>query len=486
VRRLSPETAHFLPEAVARPAWRGAGIGQVHLGIGAFHRAHQAWYTDAALAAGGGDWRIGGISLRSADVARRLNPQDGLYLLAERSAASERLQLMTAVADVLVAPEDPAAAIARIADPTVRIVTLTITEKGYCHDPATGGLDPAHPDIVYDLAKPERPRSAPGLLLAGLAARRAAGTAPPVVLSCDNLPDNGGLLGRLLAELAARQDDALGRWLGERLVTPATMVDRIVPATTPADIDAVAAATGLHDEGLVLTEPFSQWVIEAFEGPRPAWEAAGALFVADVRPFEHLKLRLLNGCHSAIAYLGQLAGWSHVHEAMADPALAAFVNRLMRAAEATLPPVPGLDIAGYRAELVARFANPALMHRTRQIAMDGSRKLPQRLIRPALDALARGQAVTSFATAIGAWIAFVVRETAAGVALDDPEAAALAARVKGLDAGAAASALLAFPPLFGPSGAPPALAAPAAAMARRLLADGVAPVLGDLVRKQAA
>jgi fructuronate reductase len=306
MKRLSPETATLLPATVARRPWRAAGrppgIGQVHLGIGAFHRAHQAWYTEQALAEAGGDWRISGISLRSADVAARLNPQGGHYLLAERSASGERLQLMTAVADVLAVPRDPAAAIARLADPAVHVVSLTVTEKGYCHDPATGRLDSAHPDIVHDIANPSRPRSAPGLLLAGLARRRAAGHPPPAILSCDNLPDNGGLLGRLLADLAARQEGGLARWIAERVVTPATMVDRIVPATTPADIAAVAAATGLVDEGLVLTEPFSQWVIEAFDGTRPAWEAAGALFVADVRPFEHLKLRLLNGSHSALIW----------------------------------------------------------------------------------------------------------------------------------------------------------------------------------------
>ena len=231
---------------------------------------------------------------------------------------------------VLVAPEDPAAVVSLLAAPSTSIVSLTVTEKGYCHNPATGRLDPSHPDIVHDRAHPDAPRSAIGFIVAGLAVRRAAGLAPFVVVTCDNLPANGRLLAGLVRDFAALRDNALADWIATNAAFPSTMVDRIVPAMTPADLKDARAATGLLDAAPVSHEPFRQWVIEdRFENTeRPQWELAGAQIVADVAPFEHMKLRLLNGAHSALAYLGYLAGHETIFDAVSDPALNGFVRRL--------------------------------------------------------------------------------------------------------------------------------------------------------------
>lgn len=484
--RLSPATEGRLPADVTRPGFRPEAhdIGQVHLGIGAFHRAHQAVCTDSALAAGGGNWRILGVSLRSADVRDQLAPQQGRYLVAERSPSGEQLRLVGAVAGVLVAPEDPAAVLAALADPAVRIVTLTITEKGYCHDPAAGTLDPDHPGIRHDLLDPARPQTAPGFLVEALARRRAAGVPAPVLLSCDNLANNGATLKAVLVALAeARGDAGLARHIAEAVACPATMVDRIVPATSPADLAATAERTRLEDHGLVVTEPFSQWVIERFDGPRPAWEAAGVLLVPEVHPYELAKLRLLNGSHSSIAYLGQLAGWAHVHEAVADPGLAGFLAALMDEAEATLDPVPGLDLGTYRADLMARFANAKLLHRTAQIAMDGSQKLPQRLVATARARLRAGQPIPAVATAIGAWLAYLIGVARDGRLPDDPLASTLTARAAEADP---VASLLALEPVFGDLGGHPAFAGPVGAATKALLAHGAPAVLSTFAPGQAA
>lgn len=396
-----------LPADVRRPGFAPAehGVGIVHLGIGAFHRAHQAVMTDDCLALHGGDWRIMGVSLRSAGVRDQLAPQGGLYTLCERDGEAERLRIIAAVAGVLVAAEDVRAVIDLIAAPTTHVISLTITEKGYCHDPATGQLLADHPDILHDRATPEAPRSAIGVIVAGLARRMRQGSGPITIISCDNLPDNGRVLAGVVRALAARTEPELLPWLDRHVRFPATMVDRIVPATTGDDLDRVAARLGCTDAGMVKAEPFSQWVIEDdFAGPRPRWEDAGAQLVADVRPFELAKLRMLNGSHSTLAYLGLLAGHETVDQAMADPAIAAVIDQLMLEAAATLPVVPGLDPTGYATALRRRFSNAALAHRLAQIAMDGSQKLPQRLLGTIVDrhrAGARAQAATM---GIAAWM----------------------------------------------------------------------------------
>lgn len=404
----------------------------VHLGIGAFHRAHLAWYTDALMQSAdnsSGIWPIIGVSLRSPDVAALLNPQQGLYSLKQSSASQQNTQIIQSVLGVLVAPEDPAAVIALLAAPTTDIISLTVTEKGYCLDLVSRQLDWQHPDIQFDLAHPQQPRSAIGYLVAGLAARFTAGVPAPTVLCCDNLPNNGATLSRLVTTFAAKRDPALAAWIAAKVAFPASMVDRIVPATTQADVEQLAGQTGYLDWAMVNTEQFSQWVIEdRFAGPRPAWEQVGALLVADVTPFEHAKLRLLNGAHSALAYLGILCGYQYVHQVVADPLLLRYLRHLMyQELLPTLTAPDGIDLSAYVEALLTRFANPALAHRIWQIAMDGSQKLPQRLLAAAQQRLQCGLPVDAICFAVAGWLRCSMGFDAKGdpLELSDPLAARL-------------------------------------------------------------
>ncbi|MDX8478343.1 mannitol dehydrogenase family protein [Mesorhizobium sp. VK24D] len=412
--RLSDKTLRSLPGEVSVPLYDRASVkpGIVHLGVGAFHRAHQAAYVDACLADGEVDWGIIGVSLRSPDTRDALAPQDGLYTLAVRDSAGEQLQVIGSILSLLVAPEDPGAVLAALTDPRTRIVTLTITEKAYLRA-ADGGLDGNHPDITHDLANPGSPKTAHGFLAEALARRRAAGTPPFTVLCCDNLPANGATLHRLLIEFAKLRDaraDAgdqpLAGYVADEVAFPSSMVDRIVPATTDADRARIAEELGLGDAWPVMTEPFRQWVIEdRFPAGRPAWERFGVTMVEDVGPFEDMKLRLLNGAHSGIAYLGLLSGHATVDRAFADPSIRQFVDALWAEAIPTLPQDAGLDTTAYTAELAERFSNTALAHRTAQIANDGSQKLPQRIVASALASLEAGLPPEHLSLVVAAWIA---------------------------------------------------------------------------------
>ena len=420
--RLGPDTP--LPASVQAPAYDRAAqaAGIVHIGIGAFHRAHQAVYTDDAINAGDTGWGVIGVSLRSGDVAAQLNPQHGLYTVSTRRATGSELRLVGAVAHVLVASEDPQAVIAAIAAPTTHIVSFTVTEKGYLRR-ADGSLDLAAAVGASSLYR---------FVAAGLAARKAAGLPGLTLLSCDNLADNGAVLRRLMREYLTAYHPDLTAWFDATCTCPATMIDRIVPATTDADRAAVEATLGARDEGAVVTEAFSQWVIEDdFSGPRPRWEAVGAELVADVAPYETAKLRMLNGAHSALAYLGLGRGHNFVHQAIADPAIRPAIERLMRdEAAPTIDAAPGQDLAAYADALLARFANPALHHRLIQIAMDGSEKIPQRWLETLAWHEARGQRCPSLEAAVAAWIAFLRSDHV----IDDPLADKLREAVAGSDA----------------------------------------------------
>ncbi|HEX2942917.1 MAG TPA: mannitol dehydrogenase family protein [Rhodopila sp.] len=454
--RLSPATLSQLRPGTGRPLYDRAMLRPriVHLGLGAFARAHLARYTEDVLNApsrgrDGADWGIAGVSLRHADQRDRLQPQDGLFTALERDGGGTRASVIGSVVSLHVAPEDPAAVVRLLAAPETAIVSLTVTEKGYCHDPATGRLDAAHPDISHDLAHADSPRSAVGLLVAALAQRRQRGQVPFTVLTCDNLPANGPLLAGLVRDFAALRDAALASWIEARGAFPATMVDRIVPATTPADLDAAAEATGLSDVAPVTHEPFRQWVIEdRFAGDRPAWEHVGAQIVTDVAPFEHMKLRLLNGAHSALAYLGYLAGHETICDAVGDPVLRRFVQRLWGEILPMVPPPPGVALQDYTASLLTRFANPAIRHRTWQIAMDGSQKLPQRLLATIRERLHAGLPVRALAVAVAAWIRYVGGIDEAGRPIDvrDPLAAQLRGLANGPDA---VRQVLSVQPVFG-------------------------------------
>lgn len=455
-KRLSAASLADLPAGWARPAYdRNQPCGVVHLGTGAFHRTHQACYFDALLAAGHNGWMIRGASLRSPIVARQMNPQHGLFTVLVRDGGDERAQVVGSVRDVLVAPDDPAALVHALADPAAALVTLTVTEKGYCLDPATGALRTGDPALAADIANLDAPQTAPGFLVAGLAERRASGLAPFTVLSCDNLPENGQRTRAAVLALAETVDTSLAAWIAAEVAFPSSMVDRIVPATTSDDLDKFASATGWRDEALVKTEPFTQWVVEDwFSGPRPPLDEVGVQFTRDVAGWEKAKLRLLNGAHSAIAYLGGLAGHLHVHQAMAAPGFGAFIEALWDEAEATLDPVDGFDPAAYRAQLRARFANGALMHRTHQIAMDGSQKLPQRWLQTILAIRRAGYPVPPALTlALAGWMRWQSGRNEKGALhiVDDPLAAQTAAALAqaGGNRAAEVRGLLAISAIFG-------------------------------------
>lgn len=453
---LSPASLPQLAGGVATPAYDRSAVetGIVHLGIGAFHRAHQAVYTDSVLASGDNRWGILGASLRSADTRDALQPQGGLYTVAVRDGGGSSYRVIGSIGDVLVAPENPQALLDAMSSPSVRIVSLTITEKGYCYSPASASLDENHPDIAYDLAHPATPRSAIGFIVEALARRRASGTAPFTLLSCDNLPANGQTLKRVVTRFAALRDAELGAFIGDSVAFPSTMVDRIVPATTDADRDTVARDTGLADRWPIMTEPFSQWVVEDhFPSGRPAWEKAGVTFVTDVDAFELMKLRLLNGSHSTLAYLGYLAGHETVSDAMAGEGFAALIEQMMdEEITPTLPGLPGFDLDAYKKQLRQRFRNPALRHRTWQIAMDGSQKLPQRLLNTIRVRLPENAPFDRLALGVAGWMRYATGTDERGNPIDvrDPLAGEFRALTTGkTSAPALLQAYLGMEQIFG-------------------------------------
>lgn len=425
-RPLSRATLHSLPADVRRPLYDPAATrtGIVHLGPGAFHRAHQAAYIDDLLARHP-DWGICAVSLHSPGVRDALVPQDGLYTLALLGEHGS-LRVIGSLRELLCAPLQQPAVLARLADPAVRLVTLTITEKGYCL--AGEDLDLAHPDIAHDLAHPATPRSAVGYLAAGLAMRRTRGIAPFTVLSCDNLPGNGRRLRQAVVQFAERVDGALARWIQAQVAFPSSMVDSITPATDEALRERVSAELGCNDAWPIQREIYTQWVVEdRFCNARPPLEEAGVTMSHDIAGYDHAKLRLLNGAHSTLAYLGSLLELDTVADAMRHASLARFVERLMRESIAPVIALPaGLDAHRYIDDILARFRNPAIRHRLSQIAWDGSQKLPVRLLGTIGDALSRQRDIAPLCLSIAAWMCFVRRQARAGVALVDPLAEALA------------------------------------------------------------
>lgn len=426
-KRLSLSTLHSLPAGIQRPRYEVADqpLGIVHLGIGAFHRAHQAVYVDDCLAAGERGWAILGASLRSPRTRDALGAQDGLYTLIIRSDEEQNARVIGSVRRVLYVPQELDTLLEAMCAPAIRIVTLTVTEKGYCHDPATGELADSHPDIRHDLSTPHLPRSAPGILVEAIRRRRSAKVAPFTVLCCDNLPQNGRTVRRIVTRLAELIDPDLARYVAGEVAFPSTMVDRIVPATTDRDC-AELESLGVRDAWPISAEPFSQWVIENhFASGRPRFEDSGAELVADVAPYEEMKLRLLNGAHSSLAYLGYLAGHETIDSAVADPVFARFIRRLMdEEVTPTLKVPSGFDVTAYKERLLSRFANKALQHRTWQIAMDGSQKLPQRLLNTVRERLRAGAPIERLALAVAGWMRYVagVDEDGRPIDVRDPMA----------------------------------------------------------------
>jgi fructuronate reductase len=456
--RLSRQTLDRLPPSVRRPADVAPRVGIVHLGIGAFHRAHQAVFTeDAAAAIGSDQWGIVGVTQRSATVLRQLAPQDCLYTLLERGPGAAPPRVVGAVREVLNGGADPAAVAGRIADPAVRVVTLTVTEKGY-RRAADGSLDRADELVRSDLSGAP-PRTVVGQLVRGLQTRHHAGGESLTVMCCDNLTDNGtvlrGLVRDFCAALPSYEGNELTEWIDGNVRFPSTMVDRIVPATSEADRVEARSLLGVDDAGVVTTEPFRQWVItDDFAGDRPRWELAGAVLTADVSPWETAKLRLLNASHSLLAYLGAMRGYATIAESVRDDALAAATRRLMyRDVLPTLAAPDGLDLPDYCERLMIRFANPNLRHSTIQVAMDGSQKLPNRILGTIRDRLESGATPQAAVLVVAAWMAYLARAAAgeSGLPLDDPlrDRLAAAAVAAGDDPRALVANLLQVREIFG-------------------------------------
>ncbi|BCL18056.1 mannitol dehydrogenase family protein [Micromonospora sagamiensis] len=435
--QLGLGTLRRVPEAsrpLVRPGTVPAGI--VHLGLGAFHRAHQAVYTEAAVAHSGGDWGIVGVAPRSTGLVTTLAAQDGLFSVTTTSAEGSHTQVVGAFAGVRHAASDPDAVVALLADPRIRVVTLTVTEKAYQLDPVSGRLRP-DPEVVADLTTDRPPCTVPGLLVRGLLARAAADAGPLALVSCDNLPANGHRLRGLVEQSLAyaRVPERAVAWVAACVTFPGTMVDRIVPASTEATLAEARRALGVADLAAVAAEPYRQWVIEdVFPGGRPDWGAAGAVLTDDAGSWERLKLRALNGVHSAAAYLGALAGRETIADALALPHLEPVLRRLVAEdVAASFTPPDDVSVVDYGDQVLDRFANPAIRYRTLQVAMDGSQKLPQRVLHTIGDLRAAGRDARWATLVVAAWMRFVRGRADDGAALplDDPLAdrirAALAA-----------------------------------------------------------
>lgn len=457
--RLTVASLDRLPAGVRRPSATvlNGRPGIVHLGIGAFHRAHQAVFTEDAMdASGSGDWGIVGVTQRSPTVRDQLRPQGGLFTLLQRGAGAAGPRVVGAVRDVLFAAEQQDDVAALIADPAVHVLTMTVSEKGYRRGD-DGHLDLDDPVVRADLAAGTVPRSVAGQVVHGLARRARDDAGPLTILCCDNLTGNGtvvrGLVEDFVAAMPTAAAQSLGQWLTESVRFPSSMVDRIVPATTDDDRRQVRDQLGVDDRGVVVAEPFSQWVVEDnFAGDRPPWEHVGVTLTADVAPWEKVKLRLLNGSHSLIAYLGAVRGHATVSGALQDDVVAAAVRRLMADVVPTLDPVEGLDVDDYAAQVLSRFGNASIRYLTTQVAGDGSQKLPQRVLGTIRDSLAADVLPEGATMAVAAWMAYV-RASAQGdprLPLNDPLAGVLREAVSAAGGTAGqVDALLAVRQVFG-------------------------------------
>jgi mannitol 2-dehydrogenase len=385
---LSAATLAAHSDALATPTYDRDAVsaGVVHIGVGGFHRAHQAMFHDRLLAAGGADdWGICGLGVMAADerMAEAMAAQDGLYTLVEKHAdGDDSARVIGSIVDYRLAPADPEAAIERLADPATRIVSLTVTEGGYNVSDTTGEFDAADPGVAHDLEAGAVPRTTFGLVTEALRRRRERGLGPFTVMSCDNLEGNGRLARGVFTAFARLRDPDLGDWIEREVAFPNSMVDRITPATTDEDRREVRERFGVDDRWPVVCEPFVQWVLEdAFCAGRPPYEDVGVQVVDDVEPYELMKLRLLNASHQGIAYFGHLCGYELVHEAAQDPLLEAFLLAYMdEEATPTLAPVPGVDLADYKHTLIERFANPGVRDTIPRLCAESSDRIPKWLL----------------------------------------------------------------------------------------------------------
>jgi mannitol 2-dehydrogenase len=455
------------------PALVTAGIA--HLGLGGFHRAHMARYTHDLMGRRADmlGWGIIGAGLMPDDRRMRdsLKPQDNLYTLVERCATKETVAVIGSLADVVFAGESSAALLNVIERPEIRIVSLTVTEHGYCLNRSTKHLDPNHALIREDLAHPERPSSAIGIIVEAYRRRRDAGIPPFTALSCDNIQHNGSVLREAVLALAALRDTKLADWITENASFPSTMVDRITPVTAAKDVSALAERYGIVDRWPVFAETFTQWVIEdRFPAGRPAWEDAGAQFVEDVAPYEFMKLRLLNASHLAVAGLGRLSGYVTIDEALADPLIARYMTALMdRETGPTLPAVPGIDLPRYKATLLERFANPAIKDTVERVNTDAPLNI---LVDPIRDRLRTGESLDLLAMALAAWLRRVRGEDERGQPIEVRHPLAEQLRAKAIEGGPDPRPLLGMVQLFGDTGTDARLVGPVGRWLASLYANG--------------
>ncbi|MGD1941549.1 MAG: mannitol dehydrogenase family protein [Leptolyngbyaceae cyanobacterium] len=435
---LTERSLGQLPAPVRKPQYdrRAVTPGIVHIGVGGFHRAHQALYLDNYLEQHpDSGWGICGVGLLEFDQKMRdvLVAQGGLYTLVERSPDHDTARVIGAIIRYLYAPEDRQGVIDTLADPHCRIVTLTITEGGYYVIEGSGEFDANHPTIQHDLQNPNAPYGVYGFLTAALERRRQQSIAPFTVLSCDNIQGNGTVTRKMLLAFARRQNPDLADWIAEYVTFPNCMVDRITPATTPSDLQLVADQFGLEDGWPVVAEPFLQWVVEdCFCNGRPDWESVGVQMTDDVHPYEIMKLRLLNTSHLLIGYLGSLKGYTYIHEAMADNQVRHAVEQLMEEVTPTLRPVPGIDVSQYRQTLIARFSNPKIRDQLSRLCLNSSAKLPKWMLGSLRDQLNQKGAIVYLSFTVAAWFRYLNGQDDQGRALrlDDPMADVLTARAQ--------------------------------------------------------
>ena len=408
---LSDRTMSDLPPEVSTPTYDRAALrpGIVHIGVGGFHRAHQAVYLDELARRGRTDWGVLGVGLHSREIGEVLAAQDGLWTVVERAPDGDRATVVGALTGYLYAPDDPEAVLAALVDERTRVVTLTITSTGYRIDPHTGEFDADDPHVARDLEDPGSPETVFGYLVEALDRRRRAGLPPFTVLSCDNMPSNGTAARTAVVSFARLQDDDLASWIEQHVAFPSSMVDRITPSTSPEDRDAIAAATGVDDRWPVVTEPFRQWVVEdSFCNGRPPLEEVGVQFVDDVTPYETVKTRLLNAGHCAIAYLGYLAGYRTTADVMDDPVFRTFLQRLMAEEIApSLPTPPGIDLAEYQATLLDRLANPRMADQLARLGRRGSSKIPSYILPSVRAAIEDDRPHELLCLAVAGWLRYL-------------------------------------------------------------------------------
>jgi len=483
--KLSAASLSALPAGVVAPQYRRSDLspGIVHIGVGNFHRAHQAVYLDDLFNAGRDhDWAIIGAGVRDPDVTIRekLKEQDWLTTVVEQEADTTKIRITGSMID-FVKPYDTAALLDTLSAPNIRIVSLTVTEGGYYISPATQRFDPAHPDIVADAQRPDAPKTAFGLIAAGLKRRRAAGTAPFTVMSCDNIPGNGHVAENAVAGLAELADPEFARWIRANVAFPNSMVDRITPATTDRERAILRDKCGLEDNWPVFCEEFRQWVVEdKFPAGRPALETVGVTFTADVSPYELMKIRILNGGHAAIAYPAGLLDIHFVHEAMADEQIRAFLEKLTRSEiQPVVPPPPNTRLDDYRELIARRFANPKIGDTIRRLCFDGSNRQPKFILPTVADRLKAGGAFRGLALVSALWCRYCYGESESGksIAPNDPSWERI--RSAGKQARSDPRAFLALRDIFGKLAEEPAYVSAFSSALSALWADGVRSTLAD-------